>query len=105
MKTADALYQIYKNGGQITSAIAVDLFGMMNWPTHLDNTSFNNRLTLMDGIYKGLYLMNVPASEIEKHRRENTLDTLIHTKYKGHSSGYYTTFCDQKTVIGPTHIL
>jgi hypothetical protein len=107
MLTALALYNMYENGGKLSQAMLVDLFGVMNWPHDIRNNeeAFHQRLILFDGLFKGLYLMKVPVREIESHRRANTLDELIHAKYKGRQSGYYKQFCEQGIVIGRTQVL
>lgn len=104
MLTAQALYDMYKNGGQISPAMAFDLFGINNWP-RLDEDTFHQRISIMDGLYKGLYLLNIPYLTIEKHRKSNTLDNLIHETYKKNPSGYYQQFCDLKMEIGRTQLL
>ena len=105
MRTVQELYTVYEHGGEFSNAIIFDLFGLNNWPKDLNQEASSKRLTLFDGIYKGLYLMNVPAKIIETHRRANKLDDLIHDKYKGRESEYYKKFCEQKVVIGPTQLL
>jgi len=106
MKSAQSLYNIYANGGQFTPAILVDLFGLLNWPQECrEDSLFQKRVQLFDGLYKGLYMMDVPVREIEAARKENRLDALIHQKYKGRSSGYYEEFCREKIMIGRTQIV
>ena len=105
MLTAQALYDMYEHGGQCSNAIIYDLFGINNWPKeiHANQARFNQRLLMFDGLYKGLYLMKVPAKAIEAHRRANKLDVLIHEMYKGRESDYYKQFCKEGIAIGPTH--
>lgn len=106
MNSVTYLYSIYYKGGSLTPSVLNDLFGFMNLPESIasDEGEFTKRVQLMDGLYKGLYLMDIPAREIEKNRRENTLDNLIHEKYAKHSSGYYTKFCEQGVPIGKTYM-
>ena len=99
MKTVDALYEMYARGGTFSSAMLVDLFGFLNAPED------EERIQILDGIYQGLYRMNVPSKVIEQHRRANTLDQLIHQSYRTRSSGYYERFCKKGIVIGPTNRL
>lgn len=106
MNSATYLYSTYSKGGSLTPGVLNDLFGFMNLPEEIlsNESEFTKRVQIMDGLYKGLYLMDVPAREIERNRRENTLDTLIHSKYAKHSSGYYEKFCEQGIPIGQTHL-
>ena len=107
MKTANALYECYEQGGCMTPAMMMDLCGVLNWPAHIRNDSLLRleRMQLFDGLYRGLWLMNVPWEEIELHRAGNSLDTLIHSTYlaSGKHSGYYADYCSQHVTIGDTH--
>ena len=109
MLTIQRLYNMYagEDTGTLTPAILMDLFGMMNWPDEIrkNREEFDKRTQLMDGLFKGLYLMDVSVNEIEQSRKKNKLDRLIHSKYKQRSSGYYKQFCDQNITIGPTQML
>ena len=103
MFTAEALYESFAKGGQTGPAILVDLFGYQNWTT-LMKQNRNETLCLFFGLYKGLFLREVPWQEIQEAFYENKLDELIHSKYAECSSGYYQEFCDKNIQIGPTYI-
>jgi outer membrane protein assembly factor BamD (BamD/ComL family) len=107
MLTAKSLHTMYSEGGELTPTILTDFFGIMNLPESVLNNKneFMKRVQLLDGLYKGLYLMDVSIRELEKNRQENTLDKMIHDNYKNKSSGYYKKFCEQNIPIGNTNIL
>ena len=104
MLTVQSLYNVYEKESILSSAILVDLFGMLNWPIEIRTNSvkFEKRVQLFSGLYKGLYLMGVPYQEIEIARKNNQLDEFIHKKYSFRSSGYYEEFCENQIIIGKT---
>jgi hypothetical protein len=100
--TAKSLYD-YFEGSQngLTRGVVHDLFGLLNWS---DAMKYDNEKTLglFLGLYKGLYLFDVPHQEIHRCFQCNKLDDLVHTKYSLHGNRYYTEFCDLSIVIGRT---
>ena len=104
MLTVQSLYNMYEKGGELSSAILVDLFGILNWSDEIrtDLGEFEKRVQLFDGLYIGLYVLGVPYQEIENARKTNQLDAFIHKKYSCRSSGYYDEFCKNKIIIGKT---
>ena len=97
---------MYAADGELTSAILVDLFGVCNWPTHVKATaeSFTDRVNTLNGLYQGLWIMNIPWETIESHRKANTLDHLIDSSYSNRSSAYYREYKEHGIKIGKTHV-
>lgn len=104
MLTVQSLYIVYEKGTMLSSAILVDLFGLLNWPDNIrtNPVKFEKQVQLLSGLYKGLYLSGVPYQEIEFARKHNKLDEFIHKKHIGMSSKYYDEFCEDKIIIGKT---
>jgi hypothetical protein len=104
MTTSASLYNIFNNGGYITNGILHDLFGITNWPQEVRNNEnkLKETITMYQGIYKGLWLMEVSINEIENAQKKNELDKLIITKYKGRSSIYFDEYCKTNCKIGKT---
>ena len=104
MSTAKSLYNIYNNGGYISNGILHDLFGINNWPDDVRNNKNKllDTITMYDGLYKGLWLMEVSVTEIENAQKKNELDKLIITKYTCSSSIYFNEYCTTDCKIGKT---
>ena len=102
--TASGLYNIYKNGGSHSPGVLHDLFGVYNWTkiTLGNKQEVSDRITIIDGLYKGLYNMNISHEIIHKAFLNNGLDKLIHDSYLNKESGYYKMFCDNNLTIGKT---
>ena len=102
--TSSGLYNIYKNGGSLSPGVLHDLFGIYNLPKLIldNNEEFSERISIIDGLYKGLYNMGVKDEIIHKAFLNNGLDKLIHDSYLNKETGYYRIFCDSNINIGKT---
>jgi hypothetical protein len=69
------------------------------WGPHIGNDE-NEGLIL--GVYQGLCMMGVTAEDFHRSFMQNSLDGLIHSRYKARSSGYYRDFVKNNIVIGRT---
>jgi hypothetical protein len=63
------------------------------------------------GVYQGMIkFLKICAVDLMDHYLNNTLDELIHNKYKSNSSGYYEQFVENKIILKhpervPEHLL
>lgn len=101
MKTAEYLYNYFEGKESFSNAILADLFGFFNWTKKMEKDS-NNTIGMFLGVYKGLYLMDIPWQEIHRCFLNNKLDDLIHIKYSLISNSYYKKFSESKIKIGNT---
>ena len=80
-------------------SILADYFG-------LHNARNDEHVKIIFGLYIGLIkLLEVPLDEIHEACLNNSLDALIHDKYKNRPSGYYKLFCSKNIKIGPTCLM
>lgn len=70
------------------------------WGKNIDN---NDIISLIYGVYKGLYIKGITADLFYNCFIANRLDELIHEKYKHNSSGYYCDFVKKNIIIGNTY--
>lgn len=89
--TIDSLWEF-----KLTYPVLADYFG-------LHNTTNDEDIIIIRGIYDGLYQMDVPKELVEQHFYSNTLDELIHDEYKEIMSEYYREFCRRNIKIGSTY--
>jgi hypothetical protein len=118
-RTADLLLQCIQMDELPPIPVLADYFGLFipNWPHDLFEhpAESNQRISIIYGVYRGLWLLDVTADELDKHFRENTLDHLIHTTYQEkkhvlvernytiYLSKFYNTFCNKNIKIGNTY--
>lgn len=100
--SSKALYDYFDGKVSLHPSIVADLCGYRNW-TSVMRTNRDNTLDLILEVYKGLFLMDVTYSELNRCFLRNKLDELIHTKYSLRQSGYYKDFCRDKIIIGQTY--
>jgi hypothetical protein len=116
MRTADLLYERIQMDELPPVSVLADYFGFFNWPHDLfDNPDKSNqRISVLYGVYRGLWLLDITADELDNHFRDNKLDELIHTTYQQKQSvflerrytaylSYYKTFCDNNMSVGNTY--
>lgn len=95
--TANELYKCIENDFLPNNDVIADYFG-------IESLKSSHTLNIIYGIYKGLYLMEVPISEISRCFKSNRLDELIHTKYRNIQSKYYEDFYKNNITIGNTYM-
>lgn len=67
------------------------------------NIKDDNIISIIFGVYKGLYMKGITYNLLYKCFIRNKLDDLIHKKYKYRKSGYYNDFVKRNIVIGQTY--
>ena len=68
-----------------------------------ENMQDDNILTIIYGVYRGLYLKGIEKDLLYKCYISNNLDKLIHKKYSHSKSAYYLDFVDKNIEIGKTY--
>mgnify|MGYP006190555155 CR=1 FL=1 len=104
MTSSNALYSYCEGNGGLHPSIICDLFGYLNWSKQMRENR-DDTMEMFLGLFKGLYLMNVPYDEIHRCFLKNRLDELINTKYSINSSDYYREFCEKQIIIGNTFMV
>ena len=104
MISSKALYSYFEGNGSLHPAIICDLFGALNWTKQMKENR-NDTLGMFLGLYKGLYIMDVPYKEIYRCFLKNKLDELIHIKYSINKSDYYREFYEKQIKIGNTFMV
>jgi hypothetical protein len=104
MDVASKLYEVFEGGGNINPAIAVDLFGYLNWTKEMKSKNErDNVMCIYEGLYKGLYLRKVSSKEIMDKYYNNKLDELMEEHYDNNKSLYYQEYCNKQMKIGNTY--
>jgi hypothetical protein len=99
------LYNLFEGKpGKITKDMLIYLFGYYNWTDDMKK-NYDDTHSLFQGLYKGLYLLNIPYTEIDRCMDLNMLDEMFHIKYSIRSSGYYRNFCKKNIKIGKTSLI
>ena len=96
--SSKVLWDCYDGKCELTPSVVVDLFGMHDWTDEMKQNT-DKTITTFDGLYKGLYLMDVSWVSVHRNFQNGTLDDLIHTTYSQRKSGYYQDFCNLNFVI------
>ena len=88
-RTADLLFDCCIKDIYPPINVSVDYFG--------DTWENDEHESIVLGVYQGLVRRDrVSSDELHRHFLQNTLDDLIHSKYKGRETGYYKKFCNLK---------
>ena len=90
--SSKALWDCYDGKCKMHPSVPVDLFGMLDWTDEMER-EHDKTMTTFDGLFKGLYLMDVGWVEVYRNYQKGTLNELIHNKYAKRPSGYYKDFC------------
>ena len=98
MNIVNSFYECISNDFEIPSD-----FELLRAFFGKENMQDVNILTIIYGVYRGLYLKGIEKDLLYKCYISNNLDKLIHKKYSHRKSAYYLDFVDKNIEIGKTY--
>ena len=97
--TVQSLYNVYNIGGSLSNGILHDLFGINNLSQNMQDIEYQEYIDVIDGLYNGMWKINIPVKEIEKAFRQNKLDDLIYRIYNNTDNKYYRKYIKSNFTI------